>query len=328
MEIDWEPFRKIVESNQRFVLSSHVRPDADAIGSELGMLGMLEQLGKDVRIINPSALVSNRKFLDPNDRVRCLADSDVSDEDVLNTDVHIVLDTSAWGQLGQVGKLLKKSSAKKVVIDHHVSSDDLGAIEFKDSTSDSTGSLVFQLADVLEVSIVPEVATALFCAIATDTGWFRFPSTSSRTLRTVADLIDFGATPHLIYQQLYEQSSLPRVQLTARVLERVAVECEGKLAHTFVKWSDFVETKAHPSDTEDLVNECLKIAGTECAFIAVELQNKQVKFSFRSRVMRNVAEIAEQFGGGGHKQASGALLNAPLSDARDKVLDTFREALK
>ena len=111
---------------------------------------------------------------------------------------------------------------------------------------------------------------------------------------------------------MYERSSLARLKLHGRVLDRVEVECDGRLAHTYVLRQDFVETGAHPSDTEDLVNECLTITGTECAIIIVEQQSKQAKVSFRSRTDLDVAAIAEQFGGGGHKKASGAMLPGPL----------------
>ncbi len=140
MKIDWEPLREIIADNERFVLSSHVRPDADALGSELAMAMLLENLGKSVRIVNPSALPDNLFFLDPGNRVMKIG-KDISAEDVLDTDVHVILDTSAWVQLVDVGKVLRKTKAKRVVIDHHVSSDNLGAVEFKDTTAEATGAL-------------------------------------------------------------------------------------------------------------------------------------------------------------------------------------------
>ncbi len=327
MGIDWEPLREIIDSNQRFVLSSHVRPDADALGSELGLAAILESRGKSVRIVNPSASPANLDFLDPEKRVKKIGNG-MSIEDACDTDVHIVVDTSAWTQLVDVGKVLKQTSAKKVVIDHHVSSDDLDAVEFKNTKAEATGALIFQLAETLETPITEETATALFCAIATDTGWFRFPSTSSETMRIIGRLIDFGAKPHLIYQLLYERYSAARVKLAGRILSRLNVECDGRLAYICVELKDFKETGAVPADTEDIVNECLRISGTECAFIAIEQRNQQVKVSFRSRTVADVAKVAEQFGGGGHKQAAGAILPGPLADALAKVLTSMKAAIE
>jgi phosphoesterase RecJ-like protein len=187
--------------------------------------------------------------------------------------------------------------------------------------------MVFELGQALGLSMNADVARWLFCAIATDTGWFRFPSTTSQTLRTAAQLIDLGAQPHLIYRLLYEQYSAARVSLAGRVLSRVTLDCDGKLAYTWVSQSDFAETGAQPADTEDLVNECLKIAGTECAFIAIEQMNKRIKVSLRSRTQCNVAAVAEQFGGGGHKQAAGAILAGGLESAKNKVIAALKAVL-
>lgn len=326
MTIDWQPLKAIIESHQRFVLSSHVRPDADAIGSEMGMKGLLESLGKTVRIINPSATPDHLTFLDPDGCIQKFG-PDVKLDAAKDTDVHIVLDTSAWQQLNDVRKVLEATEAKKVVIDHHVSSDDLGAVEFKDTTASATGVLVTELAQFLDVSPSREMADRLFCAIATDTGWFRFSNTDSRTLRTAATLIDCGVEPNLLHQELHERSSLARLKLHGRVLDRVQVEFDGRLAYTYVMRKDFKETGTHPSDTEDLVNDCLTIDGTHCAFILVEQVSKQMKASFRSRTDLDVAAVAEQFGGGGHKKASGAMLPGPFNEARDRVLVALKSAL-
>lgn len=326
MTIDWQPLRPLIESHKRFVLTSHVRPDADAIGSEMGMALMLESLGKTVRIINPSATPDHLKFLDPENRIQKLGEG-VKPDEARDTDVHIVLDTSAWQQVADLRKVLQSTEAKKVVIDHHVSSDDLGAIEFKDVEASATGVLIVELARFLGVTITPEIANPLFCAIATDTGWFRFSNTDSRTLRTVADLVDCGVEPNLLYQQLYERSSLARLKLHGIVLSRVTVSDDGRIAHTYVLQKDFKETGTHPSDTEDLVNDCLTIEGTQCAFIVVEQMSGQMKVSFRSRTELDVAAVAEQFGGGGHKKASGAMLRGTVESARKRILKALQTAL-
>ena len=327
MDIDWEPLRDILEANQRFVLSSHVRPDADALGSELALAGFLDALGKSVRIVNPSDIPSNLTFLDPAKRVKKIG-AGITPAEIADTDVHIILDTSAWSQLQNLGKVFKTSTAKKVVIDHHVSSDDLGAVDFKDSTADSTGTLVFRLAKSLGYPLTKEIAVPLFCAIATDTGWFRFSSTSSETFQVASELIDFGVEPHVIYGLLYEQTTLARIRLSGLVLQRVTLDCDGQLGYTWVSQKDFAETNSRPSDTEDLVNECLRIAGTKCAFIAIEQQNKSIKVSVRSRKPIDVSKVAEQFGGGGHKQASGAILPGPLEEAKTKILTAMKAAIE
>lgn len=326
MPIDWRPLKDLIDAHQQFVLSSHVRPDADAIGSEMGLTGVLESLGKSVRIVNPSATPPHLRFLDPQDRIGKLGEG-VTVAQACDAEVHLVLDTSSWQQLQDVGKVLKQTSAEKAVIDHHVSADDLGAAQFKDVSASATGVLIVELAEALAVRPTGATADALFCAIATDTGWFRFPNTDSRTLRTASTLIDAGVRPNLLYRALYERSSLARLKLHGRVLSRVAVDLDGRVGHTWVLRKDFEETGAHPSDTEDLVNDCLTVNGVECAFIVIEQPSGQMKVSFRSRSELNVAQVAEQFGGGGHRQASGAMLPGPLANAQTKVLESLKTAL-
>lgn len=325
-DINWKALEEIIDAGRKFVLTCHVRPDADALGSALALAGMLEALGKEVQIINPSETPANLAFLDPDGRIRKLGETATVDE-ALDADVHIVLDTSAWGQLNSLAKVFKKTSARKVVIDHHVSSDDLGAAGFKDTSASATGVLVYRLAAALGWRITPQIATWLFCAVATDTGWFRFASTDGETLRIAAALVDCGVKPALLYELLYEQYTPARVKLAARVLERIALECDGRLAHTWVELKDFQETGARPAETEDLVNEGLRIVGTQAAFIAIEQKNGNVKVSFRSRTELNVSAVAEKFGGGGHRQAAGAMLPGPLAEARRRVLEAMSAAL-
>jgi phosphoesterase RecJ-like protein len=327
MAIDWAPIRGLLDAGDRFVISSHVRPDADAIGSELGLAALLESLGKKVRIVNPSATPRHLAFLDPQGRVAKIGDGVTIDE-ACAADVHVIVDTSAWQQLPDVDKVLKRTSARKAVIDHHVSGDDLGAIEFKDVSASATGILITELSEYLGVKPTAAAAESLFCAVATDTGWFRFSNTDHRTLETAARLIDGGAQPSVLYRELYERSSPARLKLHALVLGRIRFEFGGRLGHTFVVLKDYEETGAHPTDTEDLVNDCLRVDGVECAFILVEQRAGQVKASFRSRGPVNVARIAEGFGGGGHKQAAGATLPGPLVNAQTVVLKAMKTALE
>jgi len=324
--IDWRPLIALIHDAHRFVITSHVRPDADAIGSEMGLAGALRSLGKEVRIVNPSATPNHLDFLDPHRSIFKLHEG-ITVEEACQTDVHIIVDTSSWQQLDTVRKVLEQTAAKKVVIDHHISSDNLGATEFKDTTAAAAGVLVLELIEAMGVVPTIDQATQIFTAIATDTGWFRFPSVDVRTMDCVKRLVGFGVQPAVVYRELYERSTLSRLKLHGRVLSRVAVDYGGKLAHTFVLQKDFDELSAHPSDTEDLVNDCLTISGTQCAIIFVEQKSGQVKCSFRSRSGLDVARIAETFGGGGHRQASGAMLPGPFATAQARVLKAIEESL-
>ena len=146
-------------------------------------------------------------------------------------------------------------------------------------------------------------------------------------LRQQSALMELGASPHELFNLLYEQKSLARIHLAGRVLSRMETACDGRLAWVFAKSQDLKETNAVPADTESLVNECLTISGSEAAFIAVQLPSGQIKFSLRCRSPHNVAALAEIFNGGGHKLASGATLPGPLDEALVKVRDEFVKML-
>ena len=328
MPIDWPRFTDIVRSHQRFVLTSHIRPDCDALGSELGMAGVLESLGKNVRIVNGQSTPPNLFFIDPRGQLEAIG-VNVQPADLADREVLMVLDTSAWAQLGPMAEVIRSSAAKKIVLDHHVSSDDLGAEMFKDTQSEATGALVLQAADALGVALTPEIATPLFAAIATDTGWFRFGSTTGETMRAAGRLLDAGAKPGDVYRLLYEQDTLPRLHLIGLSLVRSQMELNGRVIHTAILQEDFRKTGAVPSDTEDIVNMTLQVGGVEVALMLVELATGGVKISFRSRNQAvDCSMLAEQFKGGGHKAAAGATIFQPMAIAQAQVLDAVRAAMK
>ncbi len=322
MAVDWQKFVEVIQSHERFILTSHIRPDCDALGSVLGMMDILEQLGKDVIIVNGQSTPPNLAFIDPENRIKAIG-VDVQLEDLQDRDIHMVLDTSAWAQLGAMGDVIKSMDIPLIVVDHHQGEDDLGATFFKDTTAEAAGKLVADAADALGVTWTSRMARPLFAAVATDTGWYRFGSAGAGTYQLAARLIEAGASPAEIYGQLYEQETLGRLRLRGTVLERVRVELDGRLAHTHILLSDFEETGAVASDTEDLVNLCLTIKGTDAAMILVEQTPDVYKVSFRSRCELDCSELARQFGGGGHKAAAGAGIEGSLEDSRNRLLDAM-----
>jgi phosphoesterase RecJ-like protein len=290
------------------------------------MAGVLEAIGKTVRIVNGQATPPNLAFIDPAKRIGVIGQT-VQPADLADIEVIMILDTSAWAQIGPMSDFIRSFTGKKLVVDHHVSEDDLGAEPFKNTQAEATGRLVVEAAEALGVTLTPEMAMPLFAAVATDTGWFRFGSASSGTYRVGAKLIDAGANPAAIYAALYEQDTLGRMKLRGRILARIESDLGGRLAHTYVLKDDFKETGSLPSDTEDMVNFCLAIKGTEVAVIFVEQHSGGFKISFRSRSKVDCSKLAEVYGGGGHKAAAGAFLQGPLAEVQPRVLDAVRQAM-
>jgi phosphoesterase RecJ-like protein len=326
MNIDWPKFVEIVREHRTFLLTSHIRPDCDALGSELGMAGVLDALGKEVLIVNGQPTPPNLAFIDPQRRILALG-RDLAVGELPRTDVLMILDTSAWAQLGPMADVVRSSASRKIVVDHHVSEDDLQALAFKDRQVEATGRLVLEAARQLDVTLTPQIAVPVFAAIATDTGWFRFSSTRATTYRAAADLIDAGARPDEIFSQLYERDTIGRVRLRGLILSRVQAEREGRLTHSYVLKDDFALSGALPSDTEDVINMTLAIEGTQVAVIAIEQPQGGCKVSLRSRCEVDCSRIAEQFGGGGHRAAAGAFVPGSLEAAQECVLSPVRTAL-
>lgn len=324
--IDWHPFVELVNSSKSFVITSHMRPDCDAIGSELALALALQSLGKEVQIVNGDPVPPHISFIDPDNEAKVLG-RDISIDD-LTCDVIIVVDTGAWGQLGPMAEVIRASKARKVVIDHHVSEDDLGAALFKDTTAEAAGRLVLSAITALQAEVTPTIAQALFTAIATDTGWFRFASVSEETFSAVARLVAAGARPSFVFAALYENNSFARLRLQGRILTNTQSDLGGRLLYSAISQADLRETGAEPTDTEDVINRLLGVAGVEVALLFLELGPRETKVSLRSRSHCDVSAIAEQFGGGGHRAASGVRFKGPLVEAVPAIKNAVQAALE
>jgi bifunctional oligoribonuclease and PAP phosphatase NrnA len=318
MPIDWTPFVEFVRSHQRFLIMTHVRPDGDALGSEVGLACALKQLGKAVRVAVASDLGPRYEFANtsstPIERFRAPGD------DFRNVDAIIVVDTGTWGQLAEFGPFMRSMTCGKAVIDHHRTQDDLGGLRFVDTTAEAAGRLIHDATIALDVPVTSEAANALFLAVATDTGWFRHSSVEPRTFALAEELVRAGAKPTVLYDAIYATSTLARMRLTGKALERMKSEAGGRIVFTEVNWTDYAETGAIPPDTEDLINYPRSVLGAEIALVFIEQRDGSTKVSFRGSESRDVGHLAEQFGGGGHRMAAGATVQRPLADTRAAVI--------
>jgi phosphoesterase RecJ-like protein len=323
MPLDWSSFVDLVHRHQRYLLTTHVRPDGDGLGSMLALADALEQRGKAVQMVVASVLPPRYDFLDPSRRIRRF---ELPGEAYRNADLAIVLDTGTWNQLGDFGTFLRTLNVPKVVIDHHPTQDDLGATRFVDTTAEATGRLAYEAITALGGPLAPASAHCLFVALAMDTGWFRHDNTTPATFDLAGRLVAAGARPTAAYEALFEQNTLARLRLTGLVLSRLKVEHGGRTCHTEIRKEDYTATGAVPQDSEDLVNYTRSVAGVEVGLLFMEQPRGGVKVSLRARRL-DVGRIAEQFGGGGHRLASGVTLPTTLDEARLRVLAAVAAAL-
>ena len=243
-------------------------------------------------------------------------------------DLILIIDTNSLSQLPQFDQYLKKSNTSILIIDHHKTSDGLGDVELIDTTAAATGLIIFDFLKYANWPITEKIAQALFVAIASDTGWFQFPNTDSRVLRSSAELIEAGANATECYHKLFQNFSPQRLKLMAAMLSTLQLHLDGRFATQYLLQRDFQQSGATYEDTENLINECQRISSVEVAVLFVELKDGRIKCSLRSSGGIDVCKIAERFDGGGHRQAAGAHLPGPLENAKQTIFELVKQQLK
>jgi phosphoesterase RecJ-like protein len=325
--MNWTPLADLIETHDRFLVTTHVRPDGDALGSEVGMAGLLRQKGKDVRVVNASPTPPRYDFLDPDKSLFEWFGTTVKPAQLADREVAIILDLSSWNQLGDMAELIRRFPGPRAIIDHHVSQDDLGATVFKDSTAEATGILVMRAIPALGGQLTHEVAQGLLTAIAMDTGWFHHSNTRAGTLRAVADLIDAGAKIDEIYSKLFERNTQARLKLIGETLRGLKTDLDGRVAYATISKDDLMRTGAIPQDSEDLVDFTVSMRGVELGLLFIEQLRGGAKVSIRTRSGVDCATLAAGFGGGGHKEAAGATINGSMAECVERVLQAARQTL-
>ncbi len=290
--IDWTPLANLIETHDRFLVTTHVRPDGDALGSEVGMAGLLRQKGKDVRVVNVSPTPPRYDFLDPERSLFEHFGKSVHADELADREVALILDLSAWSQLGDMADFIRAFPGPRLVIDHHVSQDDLGAQFIKDTSAEATGTLVLSAVTALNATLTREVATGLLTAIAMDTGWFRHTNTRPATLRAGAQLIEAGADIAAIYRDLFERNSLGRLRLMGETLSRLQTDMGGRVAYATISRADLERTGAIPQDSEDLVDFTVSMRGVEVGVLFIE--QARVWTLHRSRPTCNLSRCSSR----------------------------------
>jgi len=321
LQKEFEEFRSIIQHGQRFVLTTHVNPDGDGLGCEIALARFLQSQGKQTTILNHNATPSYYLYLDRHNEIHQFQ-AVQHQQSIQEADVIVVLDTNSPDRLASLKSHVLASKAKKVCIDHHLDKSDFADLTILDEPSAATGEILYRLLEFLgNGPFDEETATALYTALMTDTGSFRFPKTTPDIHRQVARLLECGANPAAIYQNVYEQGSVGRLQLLGNVLSTFQVVHEGKVACVTVTRRMLEETGTSEPDTDNLVNYTLTIRGVQIGLMFTELSDG-VKISFRSKGEIWINELAKEFGGNGHQNAAGARVhNTTVANLKEKVLE-------
>ncbi|MCX8105411.1 MAG: bifunctional oligoribonuclease/PAP phosphatase NrnA [Ignavibacterium album] len=303
--VNFQKLKNIILTNNSFLITTHVNPDADAIGSEIAFYQILKLLGKKSFIINHSETPYNLKFLDVDNVVKQFNLDDHA-ELFNQVDVVVALDFNRSDRTVSMRKNFEQSNAIKICIDHHQDPEKFVDYEFIDTDYSATGEILLSL--ITETKIVPltkEIAEPVYAAIMTDTGSFRFERTTAKLHRKVATLLETGINPTEIYDKIYDQSKFSKIKLLGRALETIQLTANERIAYMIIKQKDFDQYGAVESDTENFVNYNLSIENVVIGLLFIELKNG-FKVSFRSKGNIPVNKLASEFGGGGHTNASGA----------------------
>jgi bifunctional oligoribonuclease and PAP phosphatase NrnA len=318
----FEEIGRILREHQRFAVMSHVRPDGDALGSQLALALSLQQLGKQVRVWNEEGMLEKYSFLP---RAELVTKPPSIPEDF---DCAIALDTAIQSRLGTA--LAAVRSAKIWInIDHHLSNPGYGDVVDVDPDAPATAEIIFRLIKSQNLPFNRDIAENLYAAISTDTGSFQYPKTGARTFEIAAELIRAGLDVGRLNQQLYENYPRRRLELLRELLRTMRFEHRGRVASVSLGLKTAAELGVLPEDNEGLIDHLRAIRGVIVAVFFEELNDGKVRVSMRSKDDAvDVCAICQKFGGGGHTLAAGARVRGTLAEVEEKVLEEIGDVIE
>jgi phosphoesterase RecJ-like protein len=308
---------ELIERKNRFLITSHVRPDGDGIGSGLALYWVLCNLGKDAAVILRDRVPSAYKALPGADRIKVQSD-------VIGLyDAAFVIECSDVDRPG----LPNLKNLLVVNIDHHSTTRPFGHINWIDPTAGAVGEMIYNLSKALGVEVTREIAECIYTALLTDTGSFHFSNTTERTLKIASELVRRGANPARISQALFYSNPFSKVRLLGLVLSTIERDDSGRIAWIRMDQSMLREAGACEEDSDGIVNHPLSIAEVEAVAFFKELSPGIYRVSLRSKGKHNVARVAEEFGGGGHRNAAGCRIEGHFEEVKGMVIGRLKSAL-
>lgn len=312
-------FREEVAGAQSVLIGTHMNPDGDALGSALALSHYFDQEGISHEVLCHHSAPANLKFLPGVDRVRQAPFQK-------DHDLGIMLDLEALSRLGNVEPFFSRLP-RLVVIDHHVPMEAPGDLRIVQTEAPATALILANLLFALNAEVTPDMATCLLTGIVTDTGSFRFRNTTAEAMHVSARLLELGGDINRVSEEVFQRKPLASARLLGYLLERMTLEEDNRIAYGGLTFDDFDKTNAKDEDTEGFVNELLSIDTVQIAALFREGKKGRVRISFRSRDEYNVAEVAQEFGGGGHRNAAGCAMDGHLLEVIAAVVPRIKACL-
>ena len=309
---------------RRFIITSHETPDADAVGSECALSKALRGLGREVIVLNADPIPHKLAFLDPEKLIRVLEREDQVPADIGQYSL-LMLDTNDSQNIGQVASLVLPRVREHFIIDHHEKEEDLLAGNFIQKSASSTAEILYQLLREMDVTIDKEMAQALFTGIVYDTGSFIYPKTTSLTFEIARDLVAKGVRPNIVYSRLYESNSISALILQTHVLATLELFFGNHVSVLTMTREMVVDSGANYEEADQLINIPLRSEDIRVSVFFKQNPAGLLRCSLRSKANINVAEIAQSFGGGGHRTAAGFKCRDTLEKSKQIVLEKLRK---
>ena len=318
--LDFSAGIELLKTAEKILITTHINPDGDAIGSALALYHFAKNIGKNANIIiSESDTPAQYRFLTNSEQVE-MYNSAKHNEFIRLADAIFLLDLSELSRVKLMEEAIKNSNAQKVLIDHHIEPEKFANLLFSNPKATSTGELIYYFIKQAQGEISKDIAEAIYTAIYTDTGGFRFSSTTAQTHRIIAELIDSGANSDYIYDNIYNNSSHSRMKLNGLAVSDMEYFCDGKVSVICATEKMFKITETNDKDTEGLSQIPLSVQGVLVAIALVELGKNEIRVSLRSKGNINVREIANRYNGGGHFNASGCRLKKITIEEAKKII--------
>jgi len=325
---DWRKTNDLLKTAETVFITTHVNPDGDALGSEMALADFLRRSGKRCAIYNHSPMPDVFRYLDPFGVIRVFNGENPREQKPKETDAIVFLDLGRFDRCGKCTEFFEKSSAAKIVIDHHPPENVDADIVVVNTRAAATGSLVYDLLCHLDASLVDhEIALSIMTAIVTDTGYFRYSNTTATTHLIASSLYDKGVTAIDVRSRLETGFPLCRQKLMGLALSRIRIALEGQIAYSYITHEMFDTAGAKREHTDGIIDQLRFINGTKIAFLAIQEEQERYKVSFRSGENVSVNRVAAMLGGGGHPRAAGANLIGSLDFVIRRVLDAAESYL-
>ena len=323
----WERIVDVINGGKKFIITTHLFSEGDAIGSELALKRFLCDLNKEAVIVNNEKLPPVYSCFDPDKDVKFLRSKDVN-INLDDFDAIFMVDVADWGQLGDFADMIKASQITKVCIDHHPTNPGYADINVIDKGASSAGELIYDLIIHMNGELTLELATPLYLSIATDTGWFKFSNTSANAFKACSALIEAGVKSQIIYEKLYHNKHASYLKLLNLMLGALSSECDGQLVWTKMTKKMIKSSGVEFVDTDVMIDLIRAVNEVEVVVIFRELGERKTKVSFRSKHTMDVSKLASDFGGGGHVRAAGASLEEPIDTVIGDVISAASELLE